>query len=110
MRPFASLQEEIMSSTLRRVSSVALVLFTAGCLLDNPETPELAGPSTLGREVELRANPDQLIADGWSSSIIEAVLRGPNSERIPGATIFFDISGFVDKGNLAPLNGPRPTY
>jgi hypothetical protein len=89
--------------------AVALALSAAGCLLDNPEAPELAGPSMRGRAVELHAIPDQLVADGWSSAVIEAVLRGPNSERIPNATIYFDIGGFVDLGNLAPLNGPRPT-
>ena len=98
-----------MLRTCRRWVSVALVLASTGCLLDNPEAPELAGPSLRGRAIEVRAVPDQLVSDGWSSSVIEAVLQGPNSERIPNATIYFDISGFVDLGNLAPLNGPRPT-
>jgi len=99
-----------MLRTCRRMFAVALVLTAAGCLLDNAEAPDLAGPSLRGRAIEIRAIPDQLISDGWSSSVIEAVLQGPNSERISGANIFFDISGFVDLGNLAPLNGPRPTY
>jgi len=110
MRLMPSLQEEIMLRTCRRWFAVALVLTATGCLLDNPEAPELAGPSLRGRAIEVRAIPDQLVSDGWSSSVIEAVLQGPNSERVPGATIYFDISGFVDLGNLAPLNGPRPTY
>jgi len=109
MRALLSLQEENMLRTCRRWLSVALVLTSTGCLLDNPEAPELAGPSLRGRAIELRAVPDQLISDGWSSSVIEAVLQGPNAERVPNATIYFDISGFVDLGNLAPLNGPRPT-
>jgi len=110
MRSMPSLQEETMLRTCRRMFAVALVLTATGCFLDNPEAPELAGPSLRGRAIEIHAIPDQLVADGWSSSIIEAVLQGPNSERISGATIHFDISGFVDLGNLAPLNGPRPTY
>ncbi|HJS74712.1 MAG TPA: hypothetical protein VJ921_10520, partial [Vicinamibacteria bacterium] len=105
-----SLQEENMLRTCLRLVAVALFLPAAGCILDNPDTPELEGPSTLGHSITLLALPDQLVADGWSSSVIEAVLQGPNSERIPNVTIFFDISGFVDQGNLAPLNGPRPTY
>jgi hypothetical protein len=109
MRALLSLQEEIMLRTCRRWVSVALVLTSTGCLLDNPEAPELAGPSLRGRAIEVRAIPDQLVSDGWSSSVIEAVLQGPNAERVPNATIYFDISGFVDLGNLAPLNGPRPT-
>jgi hypothetical protein len=99
-----------MSRTLRRLCAVALILFAPSCLLDNPEVPELAGPSEVGHAIEVRAVPDQLVADGWSSSVIEAVLRGPNSERIANALVYFEIDGFVDLGNLAPLNGPRPTY
>jgi PKD domain len=110
MRLLRFLQEEQMLRTCRRALPAALALFAAGCILDNPDTPELEGPSTIGRAIEVRALPDQLIADGWSSSVIEAVLRGPNSERIPNVTVFFEIQGFVDLGNLAPLNGPRPTY
>lgn len=110
MRSMPSLQEETMLRTCRRMFAVALVLTATGCLLDNAEAPDLAGPSLRGRAIEIRAIPDQLISDGWSSSVIEAVLQGPNSERISGANIFFDISGFVDLGNLAPINGPRPTY
>ena len=108
MRSMPSLQEETMLRTCRRMFAVALVLTASGCLLDNAEAPDLAGPSLRGRAIEIRAIPDQLISDGWSSSVIEAVLQGPNSERLSGANIFFDINGFVDLGNLAPLNGPRP--
>jgi hypothetical protein len=108
MRLKPSLQEETMLRTYWRLFAVALVVTAAGCLLDNAEAPDLAGPSLRGRAIEIRAIPDQLISDGWSSSVIEAVLQGPNSERLSGANIFFDINGFVDLGNLAPLNGPRP--
>jgi hypothetical protein len=99
-----------MFRTCRRLLALALLVTIPGCLLDDPDTPELEGPSTLGHAIDLLAHPDQLVADGWSSAVIEAVLRDPNSNRIAGATIFFDIQGFVDQGNLAPLNGPRPTY
>jgi len=92
------------------VLAIVLTASVVACTLDNPEAPDVSGPSELGRSIEVRANPDQIVSDGWSNSIIEAVLRGPNSERIPGATIHFDIRGFVDRGNLAPVNGPRPTY
>ena len=99
----------ILRRTLRLLAVLA-ALSSPACTLDNAEAPEIAGPSTVGHSIEVRANPDQITADGWSSSVIEAVLRGPNSERLSGALIQFDIQGFVDQGNLAPLNGPRPTY
>jgi hypothetical protein len=93
------------------VAAVALASVVA-CTLDNPERPELTGPSEFGTAIEVRAVPDQLVSDGFSSSVIEAVVRGPNSERLSGRTINFDITtsgaGFLDLGNLAPLNGARP--
>jgi hypothetical protein len=111
MRSVVSPQEDTMLRKCRRLFAVALIVSGAGCLLDSPDTPELAGPSMRGRALELRAIPDSIVSDGFSSSVIEAVLRGPNSERIGGATIDFELrSGgvFLDLGNLAPLNGPRP--
>lgn len=102
---------------------IAAVLLVPGCTLDTTDTPEPTGPSELGTAIEMRALPDQLVADGFSSSIIEAVVRGPNGERVQGREIIFDISQFtvvdvvdiptgtfLDLGNLAPVNGPRPTF
>lgn len=86
------------------------------CLLDNQEAPELAGPSTMARSIQIRAIPDAIVSDGFSSSVLEAVMQGPNGERVSGATIIFEIQAtpgssgqqFLDLGNLAPLNGARP--
>jgi hypothetical protein len=85
--------------------------------LDQVQTPELAGPSELGSSLQLSAIPDELVADGWSSSVIEAVFRDQDGQRQSGVTIHFDLGArnessssvvFFDIGNLAPLNGPRP--
>lgn len=90
----------------------AWVLCGACGTVDNPEVPELAGPSMMARSIEIRAIPDAIVSDGFSSSVIEAVMNGPNGERVSGATILFEIMAsdgqFLDLGNLAPLNGPRP--
>lgn len=104
--------------TLRRGAVVALICTGLGsqlsCLVDKPKAPDLAGPSELGTSLEMRAIPDQLVADGFSSSVIEAVVRGPNGERVSGTEVLFDISspdssGFLDLGNLSHVNGARPT-
>jgi hypothetical protein len=87
-----------------------------GCGLDDPVAPALEGPSELALSVELRAIPDQLTADGFSSSVIEAVVRNHNGARVgAGAvTIVFDITTiasfgtFFDLGNIAPVDSPRP--
>ncbi len=96
------------------VALLALALPYAACTLDDPQVPDLAGPSELATSIQMRAIPDQLVSDGFSSSVIEAVVRGPDGQRASGRTIRFDItrsgaSGFLDLGNLAPLNGARPT-
>ncbi|HSF16750.1 MAG TPA: hypothetical protein VLK65_14470 [Vicinamibacteria bacterium] len=113
-RAKSSLLEENMIKSSRWLLPFALAGVYAACTLDNPQAPELAGPSTVARSITLRAVPDSLVSDGFSSSVIEAVLQGPNGERVPGATIQYDIRSspfgdFLDLGNLAPLNGPRPT-
>lgn len=86
----------------------------AACTLDNPDPGELSGPSELGTAVEIRAVPDQIVADGFSSSVIEAVVRGPDGQRTSGVEVLFDITrqgaGFLDLGNLDRVNGPRPSY
>jgi hypothetical protein len=81
--------------------------------LNEPSAPELSGPSELAASLEMRAIPDQLTADGWSSSVIEVIYRNENGQRTSGQTIHFDLrakgaSTFSDIGNLAPLHGPRP--
>jgi hypothetical protein len=89
----------------------ALLPLTSACILDNPDVPDLAGPSVAARSIEIRAIPDTIVSDGFSSSVIEAVMRGPNGERVAGATILFELVAagtFLDLGNLAPLNGARP--
>jgi hypothetical protein len=86
-------------------------VLASACLVDNPDVPDLAGPSTNARSIEIHAIPDAIVSDGFSSSVIEAIMHGPNGERVSGATVLFEIVAggyFLDLGNLAPLNGPRP--
>ncbi len=101
---------KMMTKWLWLPAAFGLVL-CAACTLDDPNPPELAGPSELGLAIELRAVPDQFVSDGFSSSIIEAVVRDANAQRAQGRTISFDITrggDFLDLGNLAPVNGARP--
>jgi hypothetical protein len=103
-------EDNMWKSSLWLFTLLAWVLASA-CLVDNPDVPDLAGPSTAARSIEIHAIPDAIVSDGFSSSVIEAVMHGPNGERVSGATILFEIVAggqFLDLGNLAPLNGPRP--
>ena len=97
-----------------------LLAYPIACTLDNAEAPPLSGPSEFATSINMRANPDTLIADGFSSAVIEAVVRDENGQAAPGRTINFDIlqppgagqfqgtGVFLDFGNIAPINGPRP--
>lgn len=113
----------MLTKWLRLASLAALAVYGIGaCTLDNPDPGQFSGPSELGTSVEMRAMPDQLVADGFSSSVIEAVVRDANGQRTSGTEVIFDITQqdaspvpadeglFFDLGNLAPLNGPRPTF
>jgi hypothetical protein len=86
--------------------AVILSLFVAhaGCGLDGVEIPEIDGPSELATAISLTASPDLITADGLSTSLITATVRGPNGEPIAGREIFFsiaDASGlFADIGEL----------
>lgn len=103
--------EENMWKTSLWLFALPAWVLCGACLLDNPDAPDLAGPSTAARSITIRAIPDAIVSDGFSSSVIEAVLFGPNGERVPGATVLFEIQAggqFFDLGNLAPLNGARP--
>ena len=115
----SSLGGKNMTKWLSPVAFLGLVLYAA-CTLDNPNPPALAGPSELGTSIEMRAVPDQLVSDGFSSSIIEAVVRGANGQRVSGRLVEFDITttnapnvigvnaGFLDLGNLTVVNSARP--
>lgn len=89
-----------------------ILALAVACTLDNPQAGDLSGPSELGTSIEMRAVPDSIVSDGFSNSIIEAVVRNANGERSSGRTVNFDITtsgaGFLDLGNLAPVNGARP--
>lgn len=83
---------------------LGLFVAHAGCGLDGVEVPEIDGPSELALAVTLTASPDLITADGFSTSLITATVRGPNGQPVSGREIFFaiaDASGlFADIGEL----------
>src|SRR6266446_6747559 len=100
---------------LRRVPSwaaggLSLVLAHAGCGLHSVDIPELDGPSETGLSIFLAATPDLLVADGTSTSLVTATLRGPDGRPIAGRAVFFTIADsagrFADIGSFPTSNGP----
>ena len=105
-----------MWNRLKWALALALIpaaLSQAGCNLDKTNRPELAGPSELAASLGMSAHPDQLTANGNSSSVIEATLVGPDGNRAAGILVVFDLlargaSNFSDIGVLSKLNESRP--
>lgn len=91
-------------------TALAVLLALSGCGLDEIEIPELDGPSELGNAIRMTASPDVITADGFSTSVIQAQLFGPNGQVISGRDIFFNITDSAgraaDIGELRTSNGP----
>ncbi len=66
------------------LAAVPALMGYLGCGVEDPQPPTLAGPSELAVSLKMQAVPDQLTADGWSSSVIEATWRDENGERVGG--------------------------
>jgi hypothetical protein len=88
---------------------LSVLLVHTGCGLDDVNVPALSGPSETGVSIKLDANPDVISADGFSTSLIVATVRGPNGEALEGRAILFAISspggGFSDFGTLYDVTG-----
>ncbi len=78
---------------MRRAPAVAAALvaigISGGCGLGEVKMPGFDGPATTALSFVLTATPDVVTADGLSSSVIVATLRGPDGVGIPGREIIF---------------------
>ena len=85
--------------------AVSLILALNGCGLEEVEIPDLDGPSSYGIGLVLTARPDIILADGFSTSLVQATVRDQNGRPASGRDIFFalaDESGrFADLGTLS---------
>ena len=87
--------------------SVGLLLGLGGCGLDELEIPELDGPAELALSVRITAAPDIIVADGFSTSLVQVHLRGPNGEALAGRAVFVGITDEV--GRTADIGQLRST-
>jgi hypothetical protein len=87
--------------------ALGLLVALGGCGTDELEIPELDGPSELALSVRLTAQPDILTADGFSSSLIQATLRGPNGQPLAGRSVFMSITDAA--GRTADIGQLRST-
>lgn len=91
--------------------ALALVLGLGGCGLEEVEIPAFEGPSELATAVTMRATPDQIVADGFSTSLITATVFDENGRPAAGREIFFAVSSpealFLDLGHLRSTGPDR---
>jgi len=93
-------------SRAAELTLLGVLLSFNSCGLDKVDEPsDLFGPSALGTDVSLQANPDVLVADGRNRATIIAMVRDQNGRPASGRSIFFaiaDESGrFADIGSLS---------
>jgi len=88
------LQTLLPERKTRRWGSLVIIGFLVlhACSLDKVTVPDLFGPSELGTSVKLTASPDVLVADGTSSSTIQATVRDQNGKPAPGRGMFFRLA------------------
>jgi hypothetical protein len=91
----------------KAVLALGLLLTLNACGLDEVEVPDLDGPSELALSLRLTASPDIVTADGFSTSLIQAQLRGPSGEPLAGRQVFMAIADFA--GRTADIGQLRST-
>jgi hypothetical protein len=93
-----------------RALLIGALLAFQGCGLDDVDIPELDGPSTFATNLQLRVNPDLLVADGFSQAVVTAVFLDQNGRASANREIFFTIADedgrFAAIGNFPTAEGP----
>lgn len=97
---------------MRKIScwtALGVLLAASGCGLKDVQIPDYTGPSELALSLKLTASPDILGADGFSTSSVQATLRGPDGQPLAGRDITFvltdDFGRFADIGRLSADRG-----
>lgn len=73
----------------KRILLVACLAAFGGCTVDKQTVPDLAGPSTLGLSVDVKATPDVVLRDGISTSTIEVTMRDAQGQLLADRAVFF---------------------
>ena len=76
------------------VSAVAFVATSVGCTMKGQDTPPLTGPSELGTSITLRTQPEILVQDGSSQSLVTITARDSNGKPKKDVSLISGI--FVD--------------
>jgi PKD repeat protein len=93
------------------LAGVASLAIVAGCTVKDVDTPALAGPSTLARQITLVADRDTLTQNGTDFTDIRITALGPDgqSENIPLRAQIFVNGAANDFGTLSTKFPITPT-
>jgi len=69
------------------VAACGSITALQGCGLEAPSFPGFSGPSTHALSLVMTASPDAVLADGKSTAIVVATLRGPDGRGVSGREI-----------------------
>jgi PKD repeat protein len=89
------------------VCAVAFVATSLGCTMKSQDTPPLTGPSELGVSISLRTQPEILVQDGGSQSLITITARDSNGRPKKNVSILSEIfvgGVHTDFGSLSARN------
>jgi PKD repeat protein len=94
---------------MRRVIMCAAAIATtvAGCTMKSQETPQLTGPSELGVSISLRTQPEILVQDGSSQSLVTITARDSNGKPKKEVSLISEIfvgGVHTDFGSLSARN------
>ena len=85
----------------KRILLVACLAAFGGCTVDKQTIPDLAGPSSLGLSMDVKATPDVILRDGISTSTIEVTMRDADGRLLADRTVFF-----ATQLNLGTVSSP----
>jgi len=95
----------VVAGWLRR-GVVAAAVASAACGLDDVRVPgNFGGPAELGVSLKLTVSPDLIVADGFSTALVQAEARGPDGRPFAGLALAFALADeagrYADLGTLS---------
>lgn len=105
------MSQRVVRDSRGRTRATALLCLLVGlnsCGLDEVEIPAtFDGPSETGISLRLTASPDIIVADGFSTSLVQVEMRDQGGRPVNGRDIFFAVAD--EDGKFADLGTLRAT-
>ena len=89
------------------MGAVAIAATSFGCTMKSQDTPPLTGPSELGLSITLRTQPEILVQDGSSQSLITITARDSNGKPKKDQSVITEIfvgGVHADFGSISARN------